>query len=105
MTPNRAVRDADGRALSLDNFVAVIVDYFELGPGVEGTLRLVEDLAFDSIMMVEVWDFLSDACNEDISEELFLSLRTVEDLYFAYAQSGHTLRSTRPDNRGQIGGA
>ena len=77
-------RNEAGQAIPLDDFIAVFAGYFSVSAEIHPTSRLIEDLAFDSLLMLEVWDFLCDVHNADLPIDTLQSLTTIEDIHYFY---------------------
>jgi acyl carrier protein len=71
--------------LSLPEFCRVFCEYFEFdAESVGATTRLVDDLAFDSVMFLEVILMFEEVAVHSVPEDLADALITVADVHHYY---------------------
>jgi acyl carrier protein len=71
------------RILGSECFVGVFREYFDLGHVDLGS-RLAEDLAMDSIMMVELLLFLEELAERPLPDQLLAEIKVVSDIFHYY---------------------
>ncbi|MHB8318674.1 MAG: GNAT family N-acetyltransferase [Acidimicrobiales bacterium] len=87
-------RDVLAAQLPFEEFVQVLGKECNINlEGARPDSRLIEDLDFDSLTLLEAVDLIESACGP-IDETKLQHLRTIEDLHFEY------LQSTRHDRSG-----
>lgn len=71
----------------VDEFAEILTEYFGIDIGmVQPESLLIEDLAFDSLMLYECRIMVEEAGDRVIADESFLAVRTVRDLHLLYLQ-------------------
>jgi RimJ/RimL family protein N-acetyltransferase len=80
---SRSAARVGDETIDFESFCSLLADRFDLSPGLHGSMRLVDDLAFDSLMMMELGALVADLLG-DVDFEMLGEIATVADAYGWY---------------------
>ena len=73
--------DASASDTILEHLRKTLVDMFNVDPGsIQGSTRLIEDLELDSIDAIDLIVSLQEHTGQQVDQEKFEALRTVDDV-------------------------